>query len=133
MSVQTPAVPDYAVANMSWLRVWEVLLLQVHRFCFLLRNPGRYRLCGTEVDSKVSYSCQWSALPLEGGYHSCSRTVRKDVQSALSLLLCSAQHLYLASSAARFAPGQPVHRLSNVSGVCPVLLIAAGAITRSKP
>lgn len=66
------------------------------------------------------------------GYHYCSRTIRKDFQTASHLLQHKAWQLQLASSAVRFAPGQPVYRFSNVSGACPVLLTATGAIMRSK-
>lgn len=133
VSVQTPAVSCYAVTYMSCLRVWEVHLLQVHGFCFLQWNPGRLDSTTPKVDSKVSYCCQWSALALRGGYHSCDRTARRDFQSGPYLLLCQARQLQVPSPAVRFAPGQLAHWLGDVSGACPILLTATGAIRRSKP
>lgn len=103
-----------AVAQVSWVRLWELHLLQVQGFCFPLGKASRNGCCGTKADPEQS------ALPLEVG-----RTVSRDSQSAPEVLLHKSCLLQLASSAARFAPAQP--------GCVSLSVTASGATTTSKP
>lgn len=92
-------MPSPAVAHMSWVRLWEVHLLQVQGFCFPLWNPGRNGHCGTKADPKESPCCRQSALPLEVGstpeqdcqerFPECSRDAPAQSLAAAASLLCS--------------------------------------------
>lgn len=92
-------MPSPAVAHMSWVRLWEVHLLQVQGFCFPLRNPGRNGHCGTKADPEESPCSHQSALPLEVGstpeqdcqerFPECSRDAPAQSLAAAAFLLCS--------------------------------------------